>query len=244
MIAVFKMCGTTYTDKVRPIFNDSRIDFIKLCYNSVLRNVGEEITQMFFVVDNANTDLFNLIKDKLIMDGKIYKNLTFLENQNITKLEAVGVTAREALDVAAGFPKEKILLVEDDYYFLPGVGKKMVRALDEFEVITPYDHPAYYKENLLVNSEKKEVDGTIWQSVPSTCLTFACRGEFLNRELEVFKDYACRDSEMWQDIGKRTKLWASVPTLATHMEKSWMAPGIDWEKEFKESLKYLKTPGF
>jgi hypothetical protein len=38
----------------------------------------------------------------------------------------------------------------------------------------------------------------------------------------------------WKQIihGKRRKLWAPIPSLATHMETSGLAPGVGWQKIF------------
>lgn len=33
-------------------------------------------------------------------------------------------------------------------------------------------------------------------------------------------------------FGKKYKLWAPVPTIATHMDSDFLAPGIDWKKHF------------
>jgi len=33
-------------------------------------------------------------------------------------------------------------------------------------------------------------------------------------------------------FGPRRQLWSAVPTLATHMESSRLAPGVDWRARF------------
>lgn len=39
----------------------------------------------------------------------------------------------------------------------------------------------------------------------------------------------------WRQLlwGKRRTLWVATPSLATHMESSGLAPGVDWEKLFR-----------
>ena len=46
----------------------------------------------------------------------------------------------------------------------------------------------------------------------------------------------------WRHIlfGKRRKLWAPAPTLATHMESSGLAPGVNWEEIFGHRAGVLK----
>jgi len=40
----------------------------------------------------------------------------------------------------------------------------------------------------------------------------------------------------WPQIlaGKRRKLWVPSPSIATHMEQTFLAPGIDWNRHFQE----------
>ena len=41
-------------------------------------------------------------------------------------------------------------------------------------------------------------------------------------------------------LGRRWKLWYPVPSIATHMDSSGMAPGIDWESYWRETLKQIE----
>lgn len=45
----------------------------------------------------------------------------------------------------------------------------------------------------------------------------------------------------WRQIcfGKRWNLWTPVPTIATHMEQTGLAPGIDWPAMFKETEPHI-----
>src|SRR5208283_2678009 len=42
----------------------------------------------------------------------------------------------------------------------------------------------------------------------------------------------------WKQIlfGRRWKLWVPLPSIATHMEKKFLAPCIDWEKIFAQEI--------
>ena len=48
----------------------------------------------------------------------------------------------------------------------------------------------------------------------------------------------------WRQIcfGTRWKLWTPVPTIATHMEKSGLAPGVDWPPILKEAIVHVNDP--
>lgn len=125
--------------------------------------------------------------------------------------------------------KTDFLFVEDDYLFLPHSGKKITEAVKELGFITPYDHPGYYIEK--EHEYKRQVTFTAshhWQTVISTTLTFGGRYEMLKKEADTMKKYGYADHYMWKDITQRHKLWAPIPSLATHMEEPHLAPGIEW----------------
>jgi len=45
----------------------------------------------------------------------------------------------------------------------------------------------------------------------------------------------------WRQIlfGRRRTLWSPAPALITHMERSGLAPGVDWEKIFGDRARIL-----
>jgi hypothetical protein len=45
----------------------------------------------------------------------------------------------------------------------------------------------------------------------------------------------------WQMIfGKKYKLWIPIPSIATHMEKTGIAPNIEWQKYFDKAIKEIE----
>lgn len=54
---------------------------------------------------------------------------------------------------------------------------------------------------------------------------------------EVLKIYVKAWLYCWRQIlfGKKYKLWAPMPSLATHLEKTCLAPSIDWDAEFQRN---------
>jgi hypothetical protein len=52
--------------------------------------------------------------------------------------------------------------------------------------------------------------------------------------MNYFKIIARAWKHCWKQIlfGKRWKLWVPSPSIATHMEKEYLAPGVDWQQIF------------
>jgi hypothetical protein len=64
----------------------------------------------------------------------------------------------------------------------------------------------------------------------------------LGNGIYFFASHALAWRYAWRQIlfGKQQTLWAPTPSLITHMERSGLAPGIDWEKIFGERAKVLQ----
>lgn len=129
---------------------------------------------------------------------------------------------------------EIYLFQECDYLYLPGAGRKMLYAALEFDFISPYDHPDKYKESMIpLDIEYRKVKGQMWRSTDSTTSTFMVCGDVLVKTIDLFRKWGWEDHARWLDLGKKGyKLWTPLPSLATHMVEEFMAPGIDWKKEW------------
>jgi hypothetical protein len=103
-----------------------------------------------------------------------------------------------------------------------------------------------------------------WRTVSSTCCTFLTTKATLEKTAKIFKLYPkLGDFGMWLVLtklglksalvnlptvlariglyapirlllGKTYKLWAPMPSIATHMHELYLAPGVDWVSLFRE----------
>lgn len=130
------------------------------------------------------------------------------------------------------------LFQECDYLYVPGAGNKMLYAARRFDFVSPYDHPDKYKEGMIPKEQDKEyVHGYLWRSTDSTTSTFMARGSKVQEQMDLFRSYGWDDHKRWLDLGiKGYKLWTPLPSLATHMVKDYMAPDVDWQKEWEKYL--------
>lgn len=130
------------------------------------------------------------------------------------------------------------LFQECDYLYLPNSGQKMMNAVKYFDFISPYDHPDKYKEGMIPKHiEYKTILNQKWRTTDSTTSTFMARGEMVKKEEKLFREYGWDDHARWIDLGsKGYKLWTPLPSLATHMVLNYMAPNIEWEKEWSVYL--------
>lgn len=64
------------------------------------------------------------------------------------------------------------------------------------------------------------------------------------RDPDTWKHYSRAWRHGWRQhlAGRKWNLWAPVPSLATHMESTGIAPGFDWEASLDARARHLKLP--
>jgi hypothetical protein len=172
--------------------------------------------EVHFIIDKPTFELVDLVKAcSLKHTAEILRTLDWDSGNRDSYYRQ--------LDLATEVD-DKVFFVEDDYYFLPTAGQ-MVGVLDEFDFVTPYEHP-----EMINRGQETAKDG--WFSIPSTTLTFATHGKLVKMNIELMKKYGWADEPMWKELTKKYTLVQPTPSLATHMESAWLSPSISWQKYF------------
>lgn len=211
------MCPEGNPNKQRP-HNMNKMEVVRYCYDSVIKAFPD--SHITFLIDKPNIEIMELVEE--CPNPHDYEIFHF-ENWSDGN---VGTFHRQ-LELACD--KDKVLLTEDDYYYLPEAGKIIEEALDSLEFLTPYDHPGYYYES--DHDYKRNValvGDRHWQTVSSTCLTFATRGESIKEVIDTMKGYGWQDHFMWLELTEKHQLWSPIPSLATHMETPYLASNFLW----------------
>lgn len=167
-----------------------------------------------FILDHPTDHMRNLFK----IHGNIIE----------TNLDNIG-TFHKQLDLVAQLPnEEKVMLVEDDYLWADGAAE-IVNALDEFEIVFPYDHPGHYIEDRFRYAPKRIVlhNGHTYRDAPSNTLTFATYAYVIKQNLEKIKTFDVRDHELFQALPQDK--WCAIPAFATHLVEGLLSPNVDWK---------------
>lgn len=215
MIVIYRACSTGNPDKERPI--RGKINLVSRCFKSFLRAFEGVEYDFIALLDKPNSELRSVFEGYKT-EETYYSSFTEGNVGSFHRQIELGLKS-----------KDDFLFVEDDYLWLPESGKKVAAALKELPFITPYDHPRYYDEEIHQYPREVEwVGNHHWADIMSTTLTFGGQYDSLKRESETMKKYGWADHDMWCDITQREKLYAPIPTLATHMETPHLANGVDW----------------
>jgi hypothetical protein len=212
---IYRACPLTNPDKIRPI--PDKTELVKTCFRSFLDAFTGVDYQLTVLLDKPNDSLHEFFAPYQV-EETYYADF---DEGNIRSFHRQIDLALEA--------KQPFFFLEDDYYFLPGAGEKLAAAINQFPLVTPYDHPGYYSED--THDYKRNVQivgGHHWQTVISTTLTFGGQHETLVAEAQTMKKYGWADHPMFCDITQRYSLWCPIPSLATHCEVPHLAPCINW----------------
>lgn len=191
---------------------NNKLEITKTCFESFNRAVDTDI-DLTIIADNLPPEYLHIFEGQRVIPGNGGNIKTF----------------HQQLDIVCTLPNEdKVLLAEDDYLWMPNSLKTIERSLDEFEIMSPYDHPGHYLEERFKNQPKRIrlIDNQTYRDAPSNTLTFACRAYVIKQNIDLIKSFGVRDHEMFQALGK--DLWVACPALATHTVVGLLSPNRDW----------------
>jgi len=200
-----------------PIYEDDKWALVKFCHESFLKAKRDE--PVTYLLDRCEgwTDYFSKF-------GEV--------------INYIGADTAYSINYMFNLAKQengKILMLEDDYIWRPDTVKYLWRGLDEFKMVSPYDHPAHYLEGRFENFlfKLKLVDDVVWRNAPSNTHTFGTTGEYMREKWDIFKD-GMWDGPMYEALPDR--VWNPTYSLATHMCRGLMAPNVDWSPYLKTSV--------
>ena len=170
---------------------------------------------------------------------------------------------RRTLDEALSreWPESDLVyLAEDDYLYLPEALGTLFRAAGEIPAasyFTLYDHPDRYRRDDDADRGRARVffgGGRHWRTVESTCLTYGVRLGALRRDAWIHR-WKTRgpipdDRGIWravQGLGgyrlrfPRRRLVSPMPSLATHLEREHLSPGVDWAEAAAEVRRWMEA---
>ena len=186
-----------------------KLGLIKMCMASFVNAFKDIQPFVHFIIDKPTIELVDLC-DSIQFDHEL--ELLHTDDWNSGNV----VSFHRQIDLGKE-ANDDVLFLEDDYYFLPDAGEKLLEGLKLHEFVSPYHHPS-------IKPISAVKDG--WQTIPSTTLTFATNSKYI--DVDVMKEYGWADEPMWKEVTLKYSLAQPVPSLATHMETPFLAPSVDW----------------
>ena len=157
-------------------------------------------------------------------------------------------TFQRVLEAATKLPSSKLVyFLEDDYVHIPNSLQYLIEAGNKnlTDYFTLYDPPDKYDTNDN-NTNPFSNDGGEntkvfwcgthhWKLTNSTTMTFAAFADILRRDKKFFlrwtNGHHPYDYELFNDlrISRGALISSPIPSLSSHGETHFLAPGINWE---------------
>jgi len=185
------------------------------------------------------------VKVWVLLDGcpEVYAQLfaRYFDSEDLVLVRLPGIgnlpTFGKQIDILLGQNDSRLVyFAEDDYFYLPNQFHRMMdflRAYDDVDFISPYDHPDCYTLEIHRYPKWLRVhSGNHWRTAASTCLTFLTRKQTLLHNETIFRSYCHHnyDCSLWLALTKFSifnpfqflRFAIQQPLLARIVAKAWL----------------------
>jgi hypothetical protein len=232
-----------------------KLDIIYRCYNAEVSSPGDSnyvpstgrqrpiwynkikcLETFITAVEYANSIVNKVIFLHDGPKGKLYDSIpTKYEIVCINKLTDGG-SLEEAHKIADSLSNH-IYFAEDDYLHLPKSVQVVFDGLNQFKLVTPYDHLHRYiledditkGKDYIAFSKKTNCH---WRTCESTCNSWATTRDMWNSTIgNLAKQFRPYDRDLFRTLYTQhnIRLWNPLPGVTTQVDEN-MSPGVDWEK--------------
>jgi len=229
MIVYYRLCSIPSTNP-SPILQDDKFELNKLCLKSFVRAFKDVNPEVVFLADFCGE-----------REAEMVKQIVPFKHSFIPTAIGINETCLMQYEMALKqIEHEEILFLECDYLWNPAVEvQKLVDAIKELGLVSPYDHPNFYKDRSL-HSNKCQIElvsNYHFRSTERNTMTFGLRKAILQDNIDLFNEFGYLDGQVWYDLLERGyPLWTPIKTMATHMVVGNLSPSIDWEAQWKTLL--------
>jgi hypothetical protein len=195
----------------------SKFDLIKLCFESVKRNLKFVNYHMTLILDNCTPEMTSYFED-FVHDNFDRANIieTNLGGEGSAKLQF-----KLAKDVG---DDDIVYFLEDDYlHTFDQSIQAMAHFIGHHKVtwIHPTDYPDRYtrSEDISRRWQIAITDYAHWREIANTTLTFMCPAKRLKTHLDFFIECGLDDGKLSNLFRGDEVLFSPIPTLAIHMHE-------------------------
>lgn len=223
MLVIYRLCHVKSPLSAKPpLFEDDYFKLNEMCLRSFCLAYGDINPKVIFICDKCPEDLYRPLLDTVPFEKEIM----------FTDL-GINDTCLLQYELANAEHDEVILFQECDYVYRPLVGKMMEKAIKKYGLVSPYDHRNFYIDRSIHSQDCKIdlIDEQHFRTVERNTMTFGMTREAFEKNFEILKRWGYLDNEVWHEMRDNGyPLWVPIPSMATHMVKDYLAPGLDWVK--------------
>lgn len=200
-----------------PVLQENKDALNELCLKSFISAFKQIEPYTVFICDHCSDDTMEMIERVYPFKKKIlYTKL----GQNGTSLKQYELAREQDAD---------IYFAESDYIYREDSGIELLNGLQELNLVSPYDHPDHYHTDYV--PKLRLINNHHWRSAENNTMTWAVTNKLFKDHYDIFYKYGYLDKEVWSDLQKEGhELFVPIPSIATHMVTSCLAPAVDFEQ--------------
>lgn len=217
MLVIYRITDIPSTNP-SPIFQTDKVALNKLCLKSFINAFSDLKPKVVFLADHVSDYSY---LEEFPWEYEIIKTK---DGQNQAMINSYEIASKV---------DDYVLFHECDYLYKDVCGKTFLRALRELKLVSPYDHLNFYKDPNLhsENCKIKLVDNHHFRSTERNTMTWGCHSNIVKENLDMLNGHGYLDGQVWYDLkDKGYELYVPIPSMATHMVRDWLAPGVNWEE--------------
>lgn len=223
---VYYRISQNQTKAPRPFGITTKFVLVYYCFKSFIKAFENVKPKVVFIMDDCSEAYYDLVKQCPFEYEVINFNQGSQQSSYFLQLDMV--------------EKENdfVLFQEDDYWYLPNTGEKLLEGMKNLGFVNPYDHlefytkPEYHPEDCKI----RLVGDQHWRSDAFNTMTYGGHSDLFKKHMPAFRKYGFWDKPTWEELKKEgVLLWSPIPTFATHMVDGFLSAGVDWKKLYEES---------
>lgn len=227
MLTVYYRLTDIPSTNPSPILHDDKMKLNLLCLRSFVQAYKEVKPKMVFLCDHASEVYRMLISEICPFEKEFH-------------FTQIGINETALLQYTlASLVEGNVLFQECDYIYKFKAGSILANAIDELQLVSPYDHKNFYIDRSIHSEDCKVklVNNHHFRTTERNTMTFATTADNVRRHKDIFMKYGYLDSDVWHDLAAQgLPLWVPIPSLATHMVIDYLAPTIDWKPYYEAYL--------
>lgn len=220
MTVFYRLCAIPSTNP-SPVYQENKGKLNELCLRSFVTAFREVKPKMVFICDYCPKEYRAMIEDIVPFEKEMLFFNFGINESCVTQYYLAEQTQDDIF-----------LFQECDYLYRPSVGQNMKKAIKQFGLVSPYDHPDFY-ERFDIHPKETEVklfNNEHFRISRRNTMTFGMTKKVFNKQKEILKKHGYLDNEVWLEMAENgNRLHTPIPAYATHMVKDFMSPAIPWQ---------------
>lgn len=219
MLIIYRITSISSSNP-SPIYQENKNKLNELCLRSFVQAFSDVEKKVIYLLDHGDCE--QMIRD--LSKTFPYEIRKSNVGQNQTMIDSYRIAAE--MD-------DYVLFQECDYLYRGIVGRTFLEALKVLRLVSPYDHPNFYKEECRdMHSEEcrmRLVDNHHFRTTERNTMTWGCHSSMVKENQQMLERHGYLDGPVWIDLkNEGYPLWVPIPSFATHMAEGYLSPGVEW----------------